>query len=60
MEPSQLRKYLPVLMLGLLAGSTSGARILMRAQPIMLRRVFAGAVAATAAQMIYSGFTGRL
>src|SRR5581483_7007261 len=45
-------------MLGVLAGSSIGARILMRAHPTALRRVFAAAVAAMAAQMIYNGFTG--
>jgi uncharacterized membrane protein YfcA len=47
-------------MLGVLAGSTVGAKILMRAQSAALRRVFAAAVAVMAAQMIYSGFTGGL
>jgi uncharacterized membrane protein YfcA len=47
-------------MLGVLAGSTVGARILMRARSTALRRVFAAAVAAMAVQMIYSAFTGRM
>jgi uncharacterized membrane protein YfcA len=47
-------------MLGVLAGSTVGARILMEARTKVLRRVFAAAVAAMAIQMIYSGLTGRL
>jgi uncharacterized membrane protein YfcA len=47
-------------MLGVLAGSTIGARILMRARPAALRRVFAAAVAAMAVQLIYHAVTGRL
>jgi uncharacterized membrane protein YfcA len=47
-------------MLGVLAGSTVGARILMEARTKVLRLVFAAAVAAMAVQMIYSGLTGRL
>jgi uncharacterized membrane protein YfcA len=45
-------------MLGILAGSTFGARVLMRAKSALLRRVFAAVVAAMAAQMIYNGFAG--
>ena len=47
-------------MLGVLAGSTVGARVLMRATPAALRRVFAAAVAAMAVQMIYNALTGRM
>ena len=47
-------------MLGVLAGSTVGARILMRARPALLRRVFAAVVAVMAVEMIYNGFTGRM
>lgn len=47
-------------MLGVLLGSSVGARILMRARPAALRRVFAAVVAVMAVEMIYNGFTGRM
>jgi uncharacterized membrane protein YfcA len=47
-------------MLGVLPGSTIGARILMRARPASLRRVFAAVVAVMAVQMIYNGLKGRM
>jgi uncharacterized protein len=47
-------------MLGVLLGSTAGARILIRATPALLRRVFAAVVAIMAVEMIYNGFTGRM
>jgi uncharacterized membrane protein YfcA len=47
-------------MLGVLAGSTVGARILMGARSAVLRRLFSVAVGAMGVQMIYNGFTGRL
>jgi uncharacterized protein len=47
-------------MLGVLLGSTAGARILIRARPALLRRVFAAVVAVMAVEMIYNGFTGRM
>jgi uncharacterized membrane protein YfcA len=47
-------------MLGVLAGSTLGAQILLGARPKVLRLLFAGVVAAMAIEMIYNGFTGRL
>src|SRR5205085_1722416 len=47
-------------MLGVLLGSTIGARILMRARLAALRRVFAAAVAVMAVQMIYNGLKGRM
>jgi len=47
-------------MLGVLAGSTVGARVLMRSTPAALRRVFAAVVAVLAVEMIYNGVTGRL
>ena len=47
-------------MLGVLLGSTAGARILIRAAPALLRRLFAAVVAIMAVEMIYNGFTGRM
>ncbi len=47
-------------MLGVLVGSTTGARILMRATPEALRRIFAAAVGLMALQMIYNGLKGKL
>ncbi len=46
--------------LGVLAGSTAGARVLVGARTDVLRRVFAAAILVLAAEMIYNGFTGRL
>jgi len=47
-------------MLGVLAGSLTGARILTRASTPLLRRVFGIVIAILAAQMIYSGIMGKL
>jgi uncharacterized protein len=47
-------------MLGVLAGSALGARLLAGAKTRVLRIVFAVVVAALAAQMIYGGLTGRI
>ena len=45
-------------MLGVLAGSLAGARILVAAHPRLLRWLFVGVVAVLGSQMIYKGFTG--
>lgn len=47
-------------MLGVLAGSILGTRILMRAQVRTLRIVFAVVIFALAVEMIYNGWTGRI
>jgi uncharacterized membrane protein YfcA len=47
-------------MLGVLAGSLLGARVLIRAQTSILRRVFSVVIFALAVQMIYKGCTGEL
>jgi uncharacterized membrane protein YfcA len=47
-------------MLGVLLGSTLGARMLAVARTHVLRLVFALAILALAVQMIYSGLSGRL
>ncbi len=47
-------------MLGVLAGSTIGARILPHAPTHVLRIVFGIVIAALAVEMIYQGATGRL
>lgn len=47
-------------MLGVLAGSLTGARILTFASTPLLRRIFGVVVAVLAAQMIYSALTGKL
>jgi uncharacterized membrane protein YfcA len=47
-------------MLGVLAGSLVGARILLIAHPRMLRRVFAGVVLLLGLEMLYEGLTGGL
>ena len=47
-------------MLGVLAGSLTGARVLAGAQVRVLRVVFAVVIGALAIEMIYSGFTGRI
>ena len=46
-------------MLGVLAGSLSGARVLASAQVRSLRAIFAIVIAALAVEMIYSGFAGK-
>jgi uncharacterized protein len=47
-------------MLGVLAGSTLGSRVLIHAQVKTLRIVFALVIVALGVQMIFSGVTGRL
>jgi uncharacterized membrane protein YfcA len=46
-------------MLGVLAGSTVGARVLVGAQTRILRRVFSVVILALALQMIYQGLWGK-
>jgi uncharacterized protein len=47
-------------MLGVLAGSLVGARVLTRARNRTLRLVFSAVIGVLAVQMIYKGFTGKL
>lgn len=47
-------------MLGVLAGSLAGARILVRLRVPVLRVIFAVVIVALGVEMIYSGATGRL
>jgi len=47
-------------MLGVLAGSLVGVRILVKAQTKILRLVFAVVIAFLGLQMLYNGFTGRI
>src|SRR5882757_1059411 len=47
-------------MLGVLAGSLIGARVLMHAQVKVLRVVFGSVIGVLALEMIYSSLTGRL
>lgn len=47
-------------MLGVLAGSLTGARILTFTSTPLLRRIFGVVVAALAVQMVYSALTGKL
>ena len=47
-------------MLGVLAGSLTGARVLARMQVRILRMVFAGVIAALAIEMVYSGLKGTI
>ena len=47
-------------MIGVLAGSMAGSRVLVGAKVSVLRKVFAIVVAIVAVEMIYSGLTGRL
>jgi uncharacterized membrane protein YfcA len=47
-------------MLGVLAGSLLGTRVLMRAHPRALRLVFAVVIVLLAAQMIYKGIIGEM
>ncbi len=47
-------------MLGVLAGSLLGARVLVVARTRWLRLVFSAAIVILGAEMIYSGFTGKL
>ncbi len=47
-------------MLGVLAGSLLGARVLVKANVRLLRYVFAGVIVALGIEMIFNGVTGRL
>ena len=47
-------------MLGVLLGSFLGTRVLVRAQPRILRIVFGLVILALAVEMIYKGLTGGL
>lgn len=47
-------------MLGVLAGSLTGARVLVKAETRILRLVFAVVIVALAIEMIYNGAIGRL
>jgi len=47
-------------MLGVLAGSTIGAKFLARLPVVLLRRVFAGVVGVVAVQMIAAGLGARI
>ncbi len=47
-------------MLGVLAGSLAGARMLVKIRVPVLRLVFVVVIAALGVEMIYSGATGRL
>jgi uncharacterized membrane protein YfcA len=47
-------------MLGVLAGSLTGARILTAASPPLLRKIFGIVITVLAAQMIYSSLRGKL
>lgn len=46
-------------MLGVLAGSTLGARFLTTARTSLLRKIFSAVISILALEMIYNGFTGR-
>jgi uncharacterized membrane protein YfcA len=47
-------------MLGVLAGSLLGARVLVKARTKWLRLVFSAVIVVLAIEMIYNGFTGKL
>jgi uncharacterized protein len=47
-------------MLGVLAGSLIGARVLVRTKTQMLRWVFGAVIAALGVEMLYGAFTGKL
>jgi uncharacterized protein len=47
-------------MLGVLAGSMIGARVLMKTRADSLRVLFSVVILALAIEMIYSGLTGRI
>ncbi len=47
-------------MLGVLAGSTAGARVMTRANPRILRIVFSLVILALGAELVYNGLTGRM
>jgi uncharacterized membrane protein YfcA len=46
--------------LGVLAGSMFGARILVKAHPVVLRYVFSAVIVILGIEMMFNGFTGRL
>jgi hypothetical protein len=46
--------------LGALAGSMLGARVLVNARTRLLRMVFSAVIAVLGIEMIFNGFTGRL
>jgi uncharacterized membrane protein YfcA len=47
-------------MLGVLAGSLLGTRVLVKADPKWLRRVFSLVIVALGIEMLYKGLTGRI
>jgi uncharacterized membrane protein YfcA len=47
-------------MLGVLAGSMIGARLLMKTRAASLRVLFSVVILVLALEMIYSGLTGRI
>jgi uncharacterized membrane protein YfcA len=47
-------------MLGVLVGSLTGARVLMRVESRALRWIFAGVIVALGIEMIYNGLPGRI
>jgi uncharacterized membrane protein YfcA len=47
-------------MLGVLAGSTLGTRVLVRAKVRMLRLIFGGVILALGIEMIYNGISGKI
>ena len=47
-------------MLGVLAGSMLGAKMLVRARVSVLRWIFAGVIVVLGLEMIYNGMTGHL
>ena len=47
-------------MLGVLIGSLTGARMLARVRVKVLRSIFAVVILVLGAEMIFSGWTGRL
>jgi hypothetical protein len=47
-------------MLGVLAGSVVGARVLVRARTKWLRWLFSAVIVVLGAEMIYNGFSGKL
>jgi hypothetical protein len=46
--------------LGVLAGSMLGAKVLVRARTVVLRWIFAGVIVVLGFEMIFNGLTGRL
>jgi len=47
-------------MLGVLAGSLLGARVLVKSRTRVLRCIFSAVIVALGVEMLYSGFTGKL